>query len=58
MAGHGLKSDTKHHYQKGTVKFWEPCGRLWGYSEATKLKFELQAMDFEMKKRYIQWKTK
>lgn len=58
MASHGLKSDTKNHYQKKVYPFLRRPENASIYSEATKESFELKKLEFDVKARYLQWETK
>lgn len=59
MAGHGLKSNTKHPYQKFMIPFWrESKETLMGYSEESKEIFERKKIEFDANAKYIQWEVK
>lgn len=57
MPSHGLKSDSRHPYQKQKFPFWRytPKGM---YSEETKEMLELRKIDFDSKAKYINWTQK
>lgn len=58
-ASHGLKSDTKHPYQKRVYPFWRNNqSQLFGYSAETVEYFEESRDIFEKSNKFIQWEKK
>lgn len=60
MAGHGIKSQYTHPYQRFKHPFWRHSNLppTMGYSEESKELFERKKIEFDANAKYIPWQTK